>query len=52
MVFQIGELVFGWGRILEDADGVWFDPPLPIPLSFGPSLRGLSGLCGWWVTIR
>lgn len=35
MVFDIGDQVFGWGQILRDEDGFWFDPPHPIGMGFG-----------------
>ena len=32
VMFDVGDTVTGWGEIRDDGDGVWFDPPHPIPL--------------------
>lgn len=30
LVFGVGDGIRGWGRLVSDGDGDWFDPPLPV----------------------
>jgi hypothetical protein len=32
MVVRAGDQVTGWGRLVRNAQGSWFDPPVPVPL--------------------
>lgn len=34
LVFDVGDVVTGWGEIRDDPDGIWFDPPRIISLGF------------------
>jgi hypothetical protein len=32
LVVRPGDRVTGWGRLVRNAQGTWFDPPVPVPL--------------------
>jgi len=32
LVVRAGDQVTGWGRLVSNAQGTWFDPPVPVPL--------------------
>jgi hypothetical protein len=32
LVMRPGDQVTGWGRLVRNAQGTWFDPPVPVPL--------------------
>lgn len=32
LVVRAGDQVTGWGRLVRNARGTWFDPPVPVPL--------------------
>lgn len=40
LVLHPGDTVCAWGRLVRNADGDWFEGPVPVPLMLAPWIRG------------